>query len=99
MDALAARRRFGFLVARINVARDAKTRVVRQHAIETQGSLVSAVGDRDLSGVQRVADADASAVMKRNPTRAARRVEQRIQDGPIGDGVRAVLHSFGLAEG
>src|SRR5262245_49748123 len=47
--------------------------------------------------MDRVADADAAAVMDRNPARAASGVGERIQKRPIGDGVRPVLHSLGLA--
>ena len=58
-----------------------------------------AVGDGHLSGVLRVADAHAAAVVNRHPRRAARGVQQRVQQRPVGDGVAAVLHRFGLAEG
>src|SRR5438067_1909708 len=36
-------------------------------------------------------------MMKRNPTRAARRVQKRVENRPIGDRIRSVFHSFGLA--
>ena len=41
---------------------------------------------------------DAAAVVERHPRRAARHVEQRVEDRPVGDRVAAVLHRFGLAE-
>src|SRR6185437_16983675 len=50
------------------------------------------------SRVLRVADADAAAVVYGNPGSARRRVDQRIQQRPIGNGIGAVLHSFGFAE-
>ena len=61
--------------------------------------LARAVGDDHHAGVERVADADAAAVMHGHPRRARRRVEQRIQHGPVGDRVAAVAHAFRLAVG
>jgi hypothetical protein len=81
------------------MARDSEARVIRQHTIEPARPVVCPVGNRDLAGVQRVANADAAAVMKRDPACAARGVEKRVQDGPVGNRVRAILHCFGLAEG
>ena len=48
--------------------------------------------------MQRVANPDAAAMMKRNPTRAARRVQQRIENRPVSNCIRAVFHCFGLAK-
>src|SRR3954470_2302113 len=76
LQALRARGCFGLFVARVNVARDAEAGVVREHAVEALRGLGRAVGDRDLSGVQRVAYADAAAVVERDPRRAARGVEE-----------------------
>ncbi len=36
--------------------------------------------------------------MERHPSRPRRRVQQSVQDRPIGDGIRAIPHRFGLAE-
>src|SRR5437879_9706709 len=47
----------------------------------------------------RIAHADAAAVVDRDPGRAARAVEQRVEEGPVGHGIRAVLHRLGLAVG
>ena len=56
-----------------------------------------AVGDDDHPGMNRVADADAAAVMHRHPGGAGGGVQQRVQNRPVGDGVAAVAHAFGLA--
>src|SRR5688572_23734008 len=37
--------------------------------------------------------------MDRDPRRTARRVEQGVEDRPVGDGIAAVAHAFGLAVG
>src|SRR5207237_4085622 len=65
---------------------------------ESHAHLRRAVGDDDLASVQRISDSDAAAVVKRNPGRAARGVEKRIEDRPVGDGVGPVLHPLRLAE-
>src|SRR5678816_859352 len=36
--------------------------------------------------------------MKRNPARTARSVQQRVEYGPISDGIRSVFHRFGFAK-
>ena len=59
---------------------------------------VAAVRHHHHSGVLRVADADAAAVMYGNPRSAGRGIHQRVEQRPVGDGVGAVAHGFGLAE-
>ena len=87
--------RFG--VAGVGVAHDAEPGIAGQHALQLLVRFARAVGDDDHAGMQRVADADAAAVVDRHPGRAGRRVEQRVQHRPVGDGVAAVAHAFGLA--
>ena len=74
-------------------------RVAREHALQLLVRFARAVGHDDHSGVQRVADADAAAMMDRDPRGPARRVEQRVQHRPVGDGVAAIAHPFCLAVG
>src|ERR1051325_4090813 len=99
LQALVARGLFGLFVAGVDVARDAEAGVVREYAVESLRGLRRAVGDGDLARVERVAYAHSAAVVEGDPRGAARCVEQRVQDGPVGDGVRAVAHGLGLAEG
>ena len=61
------------LVARVDVAHDARAGIGREHALEPLGRLVGAVGDDDHARVDRVADADAAAVVDAHPRRARRR--------------------------
>ena len=70
--------------------------IVRQHARQPLVGLVRAVGHDDHAGVQRIADADAAAVMDGHPRGARGGVEQRVQHRPVGDRVAAVAHAFGL---
>ena len=85
------------VVARVDVAQDARARVGREHPLEPLRRLVGAVGDDDHARVDRVADADAAAVVDADPGRARRDVEQRVQDRPVGDRVGAVAHRLRLA--
>ena len=78
---------------------DTDAGIVGQHSLEPAGCLGCAVGDDHLSGMERVADADAAAVVEAHPGGAARHVEHGVQQRPIGDGIAAVFHRFGLAEG
>ena len=55
------------LVARVGVAHDAGAGIVRQHALDAARALVGAVRDDLRAGVDRAADADAAAVVQRDP--------------------------------
>ena len=81
------------------MADDAHAGIAGQHALEPPVGLGRAVGDDHHAGVDRVADADAAAVVDRHPGGAGGGVEQRVQDRPVGDGVAAVAHALGLAVG
>ncbi len=48
--------------------------------------------------MQAVTDAHAAAMMKRNPTGAAGGIQERIEDRPVSNCVRSVLHPFGFTE-
>ena len=87
------------VVAGVGVAHDAGAGIGRQHPLEPPVARVGAVGHHHHAGVDRVADADAAAVVQRDPARPAGGVEQRVQQRPVGDGVGAVLHRLGLAVG
>src|SRR5882672_9845445 len=73
-------------------------RIGRQHTLDTLSHRVSAVGDCDLPGVQRVPDAHAAAVVDRNPGRARGSVNQSIQQWPVSDRIAAVFHTLRLAK-
>src|SRR5690348_12431578 len=89
----------GFGIAGIRVARDADARIVSENALDARSHFLRAVSDRDLAGVNGVADADAAAIVNRNPARATGGVEHGVEHGPVGDRVGAVAHGFGLAIG
>ena len=68
----------------------------REHALEPLRSRVGAVGDDDHARVDRVADADAAAVVDADPRRARGDVDERVEDRPVRDRVGAVAHRLGL---
>ena len=70
----------------------AARRIVPQHARDATRGGFGAVANDDHAGVLRITHADAAAVMQRNPGAARGAVEQRVEQRPIGDGVRAILH-------
>ncbi len=89
----------GDVVAGIGVAHDAGGRVVVQHAGEAAVGVVGTVADDHHAGVLGEAHADAAAVVQRHPGGAGGGVEQGVEQRPVGDGIRAVAHGFGLAVG
>ena len=73
----------GALVAGIHVAEEAHGGIRGEHALEPLRGLGGSIGYDHLTRVDRVADADATAMMYADPRRAARGVEQRVQDRPV----------------
>ena len=85
------------LVAGIGVADDAHAGIGGQDALQARGGLGRSVGDDHHAGVERVADADAAAVVEADPGGAGGGVDEGVEDRPVGDRVRAVAHRLGLA--
>ena len=98
LDAVTPRRRERRGIPGVRVTRDADSRIVREHALESPSGAGRAVGDAHLTGVQRVPDPHTPAVVERDPCRPGGSVQERVQDRPVGDGIRAVRHALGLAE-
>src|SRR4051794_23101825 len=59
----------GDLVARVGVPDHPGRRVVGEHQLEAAARVLGAVGDHDDTGMDRLADADAAAVVDRHPRR------------------------------
>ena len=87
------------VVAGVGMAHDAGARIGGEHPLEPLRRIRAAVGEHDHAGMDRVADPDAAAVVDADPGRARRRVQERVQDRPVGDRVGAVAHRLGLAVG
>src|SRR5207247_9463293 len=86
-------------IAGVDVTRDTKARIGGQDAAQPSVGLLGPVGYADLARVDRLAHPDAAAVVDRDPARAAGRVQQAVEQGPVADGVGAVEHRLGLALG
>ena len=84
-QAVLARCRLGLVVAGVEVPDDAHARIRGQYALEPLCRCLGTVGDDDHAGMDRVADADAAAVMDADPRRSRCDVDERIQDRPVGD--------------
>src|SRR5665811_1406235 len=95
-DAAFARDRLRFWVPGIHVSHDACTGVIREDPGETLCTLRRAICNDLGPGVDRLAHSDTTTVMNRHPGCAGGRVEQGVEDRPIGDRIRPVTHRFGL---
>ncbi len=89
----------GLLVAGVHVPDHAHPRVVGEHPLQLLPGQRGAVGHAHLAGVDGPADADPAAVVDAHPGRAGSRVDQRVQQRPVGDRVGAVGHPLGLPVG
>ena len=71
----------GDVIARIGMAHDAARRIVPQHPLQASRRIVAAVADDHHAGMLRIADADAAAMMDRNPGGARGRIQQALSNG------------------
>ena len=79
------------------MAHHAGRRIVGEYALEPPRRIIAAVADDHHSGVLRIAHPDAAAVMQADPCRAARGVQEGVEQRPIGDRIAAVEHRFRFA--
>src|SRR5216683_2424351 len=85
------------LIPGVGVPHDSGAGVVGEHPFELACRLVGAVRNHHHPRMDRSPDAHPAAMVHAHPRRAAGGVEERVEDGPIGDGVRAVQHRLRLA--
>ena len=81
------------------MAHDAGAGVSGQDPLEPSLRRVGPIGNDNHPCVDRIPDSDPATVMDRDPTGAARRIEQGIEQRPVRDRVRAVLHVLGFSIG
>ncbi len=86
----------GLFVTSVDVADDAHPGVVREHAGQLLRRQRRTVGHADLAGVDGPANPDAAAVVDGDPRGPAGRVQQRIEQRPVGNGIRPVEHLLGF---
>ncbi len=77
------------VVAGVEMTEDADARIGGQYPLQPFRSVIRAVGDHDHTRVNGVADPDAATMVDAHPRRARSRVEEGIEDGPVGDGIGA----------
>jgi hypothetical protein len=87
------------LISGIGMPHHAARRVIPQHSLQALRSGIAAVADDDHPRMLRVPHADPAAVVERNPRRAARAVEERVEQCPVRYRIGAVAHRLGLAVG
>src|SRR5438270_4896595 len=85
-------------ISRVSMPHHPGAWVGREDALELFSAQRRPISDHDHAGVYGVADADAAAVVHGHPGRARGGVDERVEDRPVGDGVAAVAHPFGLTE-
>src|ERR1700751_4004775 len=89
----------GTLVAGIGMPHHPARGIVPEDTLDAARGCRRSVADDDEARVLRVTHADATAVMDRYPGGAACRVEERVQQWPVGDRIGAIAHGLGLAVG
>src|SRR5690606_1805975 len=89
----------GNLVAGIGMTHDAGCGVIPQHALDTARRILAAVAYNHHAGMLREAHPNPAAMVQRNPGSSGSRVQQRVEQRPVGYGIGAVLHRFRLAVG
>jgi hypothetical protein len=97
LDAVLTRHLDRPLVAGVRMPDHAHARVRRQHSLEPALRSQGAVHDDYLTRVLRVSDPDPTAVVEAHPGGPTDRVEQGVEDWPVGNGIRAVLHPLRLS--
>lgn len=85
------------VVPGIDMAHHTRRRIVGEDSFELLGGKVAAVGDRDLSGVDRPTDPDSSAVMEAHPGRTRACIDEPIEKRPVGNGVGTIGHALSFS--
>src|SRR2546426_416238 len=85
-------------IPRVGMAHHAGAGICCEHAAQLLAAERRPIGDGDHARVYGVADADAAAMMQRDPRGAGRRVHERVEDRPVRDRVASITHRLGLAE-
>src|ERR1035437_10010008 len=87
------------LIAGVCVTDDAHSRIGGEDAFQLLGREVCTIGDYHHSGMLRVADSGAPAMVDAHPTCPGSGVDQGVEERPVGDSVGTVAHGLGLAVG
>jgi hypothetical protein len=78
------------------MADDAEAGIASQDALQLLVRLARSIGHDHHPRMDGITNAHPAAVMERHPRRTRRGVQQRVQHRPVGDGIAAIAHGFGL---
>ena len=81
------------------MAHHARRRIIEENAGDPLVGFLCAVTDNHHPRMLRKAHADTAAMMQADPGCPARGIEERIQERPVRDGIRTVLHPLRLPIG
>src|SRR5262245_27627311 len=87
----------GAIVSSISMAHHTSPGVVTEYPRDPLRGLWRTIANNYNAGVLTEAEAHASTVVERNPSRPARGIQERIQKRPVGNGIAAITHPFRLA--
>src|SRR5690554_1369991 len=89
----------GLFITSINMAHDACARITGQHSLQPFFGCVAAIGYHHHTGVDGVSHPYTATMMHRNPAGSVDGINEGIKNGPIGNGIAAILHGFSLPVG
>ena len=81
----------------VGVARHPQAGVGGENTLQAARRLGCAIGHDHLPGMDAIANAYAAAVVNAHPGGPAHRVDEGVEQRPVGNGVGAVAHGLGLA--
>ena len=81
----------------VGVARHPQPGVGSEDTLQAARGLGCTIGHDYLPGMDAIANAHPAAVVQAHPCGPAHRIDERVEQRPVGNGVGAVAHGFGLA--
>jgi hypothetical protein len=81
------------------VPHDPHPRVRGEHPLQAPLSGNGSVHDDHLAGVLAESDSHSAAMVEADPGRPSDRIDQRVEDRPVGHGIGSVHHRLGLPIG
>ena len=87
---------YGFLISRVGVSVNAGRWIIPKHPAQPHGCGFCSIRHDNYAGMLGVTHADTTAMVNGNPGRAARSIEESIQQRPVGDRITSIQHCFGL---
>src|SRR5262245_42365970 len=86
-----------FWITGVGVARHPQSRVSGEDTLQTARRLGCAIGHDHLPGMDAIANPYPTTVVNAHPGGPAHRIDEGVEQRPVGNGVGAIAHGFGLA--